>query len=107
VISILKVRTISMGISKKTAHRYSENIKNLNVKIPWRYFIYVLRRFYGFEIFPSGRTSGSQVALENGDIVFTAHKPHGSGDDIVDRTSRKNAIRALEMLEFLNEEENR
>jgi hypothetical protein len=95
-----------MGISKRTAKRYYENFKNLNTKIPWRYYIYVLKKFYGFEIYPSGKTSGAQVALGNGEIRFTAHKPHG-GDVIVDKTSRENAIYAIERLEALQEEEDK
>lgn len=88
-----------MGISRSQADYYYEHFKELSVKIPWRYFRYVLLRYYGFEIYPAGRTSGSKRAFINGDIRFTVDEPHGRGDDYVDKVSRKNAIRAVEMLE--------
>ena len=86
-----------MGISKKTAQNFYEHFRDLKVKIPWRYYKYILRNYYGFEMYPAGRTSGSKRAFNNGEIRFTAHEPHG-GDDIVDKVSRINAIRAIEML---------
>lgn len=87
-----------MGLSKKTADFYHQNFMDLTVKIPWRYFRYVLRKYFDFEMFPGGRTSGSKRIFRNGEIRFSAHEPHG-GDDIVDKVSRENANRALEMLE--------
>ncbi len=87
-----------MGISKRTASNFHENFRYLTVKIPWRYYKYVLKNYYGFEMYPTGRTAGSKRAFSNGEIRFIAHEPH-SGDDIVDKVSRKNAIRAIEMLE--------
>lgn len=89
-----------MGISKKTAECYYHNFKELSVKIPWRYYKHILRKYYGFEMYPAGRTSGSKRAFINGEIRFTAHEPH-RGDDIVDKVSRKNAIRAIVMIEVL------
>ena len=63
--------------------------------------MYVLKNYYGFEMYPGGRTSGAQRVFVNGEIRFTAHEPHG-GDDHVDKVSRQNAIRAVEMLEATN-----
>lgn len=90
-----------MGLSKKKAEYYREQFNNLSVKIPWRYFVYVLRKHYGFQIYSRGRTSGAQRAFFNGEIRFSAHEPHG-GDDYVDKVSRQNAVRAIEMLEATN-----
>ena len=89
-----------MGISRKTADYYRENLRDFSVKIPWRYFKYLLRRAYGFEMFPAGKTSGSKRLFHNGDVKFTAKEPHGKGDDYVDKTSRLNAIKAIERIEL-------
>ena len=90
-----------MGISKKRAQYYYEQFENLSLRITWKYFVYVLKKHYGFEMHSSGKTSGAQRAFIKGEIRFTAHEPHG-GDDHVDIVSRKNAIRAIEMLEATN-----
>jgi hypothetical protein len=86
-----------MGISKKTVEFYCENIEKLSIKIPWRYFIHIMKKCFGFEVFSAGKTSGSKRLFINGDIRFNADEPHGR-ESIVDRTSRINAIRAIQML---------
>lgn len=94
-----------MGISKKTAKYYFENFQSLQVKIPWRFYVYVLKSYYGFEMHSAGRTSGSKMAFVNGEIRFCAKKPHDR-EPIVDRTSRENAIAAIERLKAIKEERN-
>lgn len=91
-----------MGISKKTAENYYKNFQSLTVKIPWKFYVYVLKHYYNFEISSAGRTSGSKRLFNNGEVRFTAKEPHDR-EPIVDRTSRENAIAAIKRLEALRE----
>lgn len=94
-----------MGISRRKAKYYYENIKKLSVRIPWNYFCYVLKRYYDFEMIGSGKTSGSKRVFINGEIRFTVDEPHAQGDKFVHKVDRKNAIRAIEKLERISEME--
>lgn len=91
-----------MGLSRKKAVYYNENIKNLSVKIPWRYFRFLLIKHRGFDMVPAGKTSGAKRAFVQGEVRFTVDEPHRGKDENVDKTGRNNAIRAIEMLEALD-----
>lgn len=91
-----------MGISKKRLEYYSNNIEDLRIKIPWRYFAPVMKKSYGFEVFSGGRTSGSTRFFVNGNVRFNADEPHGR-EATVDKASRMNAIRAIQMLKVKKE----
>jgi hypothetical protein len=91
-----------MGISKKRLECYSNNIENLHIKIPWRYFVPVMKKSYGFEVFSGGRTSGATRLFVNGNVRFNADEPH-SREATVDRASRMNAIRSIQMLKVKKE----
>jgi hypothetical protein len=90
-----------VGISKKQAIYFRDHFKELSVKIPWRYYKYVFTKYYHFEMY--GDTGSAARLFINGDIRFNAHEPHGSEQEFVYKTCRKNAIRAIEMLEARNE----
>lgn len=84
-------------MSKKKRRYYHENFKNLSVKIPWDDWIYILQNCYGFEMI---KRSGSERLFIKDKIRFTAHEPHGKGDDFVHKADRKRAIREIEKLEI-------
>jgi len=87
-----------MPCKKKEAISYFEHFENFSVKIPWDCFVYILTKLIGFEMFSK---KGSVRLFVYDEIRFTAHEPHGRGDDFVSRDDRRRAINATRRLEAL------
>lgn len=73
---------------------YKENFYDLSVKIPWKYYVAVLKEL-GFEM---GNKRGSARFFVKSGVRFTADEPHGKGDPFVYKCDREKAIAALERL---------
>jgi len=87
-----------MPCRKKEAQYYLENFEKFSIKIPWDCFKYILINFLGFEMF---KKSGSVRLFMKGEIKFTAHKPHGKGDDYISKYDRQRAICEIKKLDLL------
>ena len=85
-----------MGISKRKTQFYHASFRDYSAKIPWKYFIYILKNIYGFEI---SKKSGSLRALIKNEVRFIVHEPHKGKDDYVRKSDRKKAIRAIDIIE--------
>lgn len=71
---------------------FTNNFKNLSIPIPWKYYIFILTKRYGFEM---ENKKGSCRAFIRENERFIADEPHGKGDKVVSKEDRKKAIRAL------------
>lgn len=86
---------------KKKREFYLKNFADLSIKIPWKYFINILIKYFGAEI---ENKPGSVRVIIIEDERFVVHEPHGKGDPIVSYLDRKKAIKALTALGFLAKE---
>ena len=88
-----------MSCRKKAAEYYLGEFENFHVNLPWDCFVYILTKLLGLEM---KEKPGSVRAFTNGQITFTAHKPHNKGDRYVHREDRRRAIVALKSIGLLN-----
>jgi hypothetical protein len=77
-----------------------KNFRNLSYRYEWDDFVWVLTRHFGFKL---AHKKGSERAFIKGDIIFTAHEPHG-GQSWVSNESRRRAVNALARAEFEEDE---
>ena len=78
-------------MSKKELYFYRDSFRDFSVLMPWKAFVDVLMKCYGFDMIPK-RGSG-RVFVREGER-FTADEPHGR-EKIVSKEDRKKAVRAL------------
>ena len=85
--------------------RYIENFTNFNILIPWDDFVYLLTRYFSFEM--DEKTGSSARAFTRENETFTAYKPHGKrrGSNNVSKADRRKAIMTLNRLGLLIKEE--
>jgi len=84
-------------MSKKNREFYRQNLTNFEIQIPWKYFVDILVKDYGFEMI---RKSGSQrtFVVVKPQIIFTTHE-----DKFVHKGDRRKAIQAIEKLKVWKE----
>jgi len=92
-----------MGKGKAARLRYNENFKNFNILIPWDDFVYIMTRYYEFEM--NWKTGSSARSFTRENETFVAYKPHGSKkkNNHVRKNDRRRAIAALTRLGLLGE----
>jgi len=76
---------------KKDLKYYVDNFDNYSERLPWKNFVSVLTKHYGFEM-KNGK--GSARLFIKDDIRFSAHEPHGR-ESFVSKPDRQRAIRAI------------
>ncbi len=59
---------------KKDFEFWVDNFCNFSVRLPWKWFVKILKSHYGFEMRTKRRGSGRLFV--RGDIRFSAHEPH-------------------------------
>jgi hypothetical protein len=74
---------------KKDLKYYVDNFDNYSERLPWKKFIDVLTKHYGFEM---ENGDGSARLFILGQIRFSAHEPHGR-EKFVSKYDRKKAIK--------------
>ena len=84
-------------MSKKDYLHYKANFDDFSVLIPWKDFVKIMNKEYGFEMI---NKRGSVRAFVNGEIIFTAHEPH-KREPYLSKTCRTNAIAAIKKIEIL------
>lgn len=90
-----------MGKGKTARDRHYKNFKKIGYKIEWDDYVYILTRYYGFEMFKD--TGSSARAFTRDEVTFTAYEPHGKrrGNKFVNKSDHRRAINAVERLELL------
>jgi hypothetical protein len=88
-------------MSKKELDYYKSNFRNCSVLLPWKYFVAVLTKIYGFEV---KKKRGSNRIFFRENERFNADEPHGR-ESYVSKWDRKKAIKALIRLGELDESE--
>ena len=73
---------------KKDVSYYVDNFDNFSERLPWKYFVKVLTKHYGFEMV---KKSGSVRLFILKNIRFTAHEPHGR-EKFVSKYDRRKAV---------------
>ncbi len=68
-------------MSKKYDH-YLEDFRNRSAKIPWKFYVKILKTEFGVEEEKRSHSGGSKRAYSVGDSVFVLHKPHGKDDPV-------------------------
>ena len=86
-----------------TRSKLIERFKRQPKDFTWEEFVRLFGVF-GFTVSNKGKTSGSRVLFEKGDISYVVHKPHPS--NIVKECSMKNAMEYLTEKNLLNKDNN-
>ena len=81
-------------LSKKELYSHRDSFRDWSVRMPWKAFVDVLTKCYGFDMI---NKRGSSRVFVREDERFTADEPHGR-EKFVSKEDRKKAIRALTRL---------
>ncbi len=66
----------------KKYDQYVEDFRNRSAKIPWNFYLKILRIEFGAKEAKRSHAGGSKRAYSIGDSVFVLHKPHGKNDPV-------------------------
>ncbi len=76
---------------KKKIEYYIENFANYSVRLPWKFFVKILKSHYGCEM---KNKRGSTRLFIKGEIRVTADEPHGR-EKYVSKKDRERVIKYL------------
>jgi len=87
-------------MSKRKLEQWVKDFDKLSVKpLPWKYYVDVLVKVYGFEMYESTGSAARVFSKDN--IRFTADEPHGREKSVA-KYYRQKAIEAIKQVK-LNE----